>query len=94
MLDSQGNSAFSILAKYIGVFGNPANLKNEPMDMTAPVLIEPANEGIKMDMTSPVITKDQKMSFVLPFEFTNINQIPVIYIYSVLISANEYIKYS
>ena len=45
----QGGGEFNILAKYIGVFGNPANEKSQKLAMTAPVL-----KGVSMAMTAPV----------------------------------------
>ena len=53
MKNGKDNNAFSILAKYIGVFGEPANTKNQAMAMTSPVLTK--GEGQAMAMTSPVI---------------------------------------
>jgi len=71
------DQAFGILAKYIGVFGNPANSKGMAMAMTAPVLMEAA-EGQKLAMTSPVLSSEKKesMAFVLPFEYTRLDQLP------------------
>ncbi|KAJ1404419.1 SOUL hem-binding protein [Ochromonadaceae sp. CCMP2298] len=62
------NDSFSVLAKYIGVFGTPENDKASPMAMTAPVITRPE----KMS----VVTKKDKMQFVLPFEYTSLDQIP------------------
>lgn len=43
------------------------------MAMTAPVITQP----VKIKMTSPVISSPaESMSFVLPFEFQDINEIP------------------
>ena len=71
----QGGDEFNILAKYIGVFGDPANEGSQAMAMTAPVL-----EGVSMAMTAPVLqsgTKSgKKMAFVLPFEYTDLAQAP------------------
>jgi len=75
---NDNGQSFQILAKYIGVFGNPANEKQVPMAMTAPVITQP----MKMAMTAPVITSpsssssSESMSFVLPFEFTDMSEIP------------------
>jgi len=69
------DNGFSVLAKYIGVFGNPENEGRVPMAMTAPVILRPT----KMAMTSPVITQngeDELMSFVLPFEIKNVASAP------------------
>lgn len=69
--DDDGSS-FGILAKYIGVFGDPSNESRRSMDMTSPVIMEPA----KLAMTSPVINTKNYMSFVMPFEYTSIEQLP------------------
>jgi len=68
------DSGFSILARYIGVFGTPENDGRVPMAMTAPVILRP----LKMAMTSPVIQsgQDQLMSFVLPFDIKNVASAP------------------
>jgi hypothetical protein len=71
----EGDS-FRDLAKYIGVFGDAQNEARRPMAMTAPVLLEPVKSQ-KMAMTSPVVQQGENMAFVLPFEFTSIEQIPV-----------------
>ena len=70
---------FRVLAKYIGVFGTPENVSKKPMAMTAPVLMDPSsssNGGQKMAMTSPVLQTDKTMSFVLPFEFQHLEEVP------------------
>ena len=57
----KGNSAFQVLAKYIGVFGQPQNKEQTPMAMTAPVLN----------------TEDETyMSFLLPFEHQSVSDVP------------------
>jgi hypothetical protein len=66
------NDSFSVLAKYIGVFGTPENDKASPMAMTAPVITKPE----KISMTAPVVNTKDKMQFVLPFEYTSLDQIP------------------
>lgn len=68
------NGAFRILARYIGVFGEPENSVKQAMSMTAPVITVPAK---KISMTAPVITDTNSMSFVLPFEYKRIDQVPV-----------------
>lgn len=73
--ETPGNSdsSFKILAKYIGVFGDPANVNKQAMAMTAPVINEPK----RMAMTAPVInSKDEIMSFVLPFNLKQMSDIP------------------
>jgi len=49
-------SSFQTLAKYIGVFGTPENLKSQSIAMTAPVITRPE----KIAMTSPVITESKR----------------------------------
>lgn len=75
-IPGQENNSFGILAKYIGVFGEPANVSKAPMAMTAPVITEPKAE--RMAMTSPVISGSggESMSFVLPFNFKRIQDVP------------------
>lgn len=72
------DSSFRILAKYIGVFGTPANEGKLPMAMTAPVLLSPPALAQKIAMTSPVITtgSDELMGFVMPFEFQRLSDLP------------------
>ena len=73
-LPGQDNNSFTILAKYIGVFGKPENQANQAMAMTSPVItVEP----VKMAMTSPVVNAKDTMSFVLPFSYTSLEQLPV-----------------
>lgn len=50
---NETNDSFRILARYIGVFGNPANEKASPIAMTAPVITERGGETIAM--TAPVM---------------------------------------
>ena len=62
------NSSFSVLAKYIGVFGDPANESKQPMDMTSPVLVEHS----KLAMTAPVISNSKdSMGPVVSIRRTN-----------------------
>ncbi|KAL0862506.1 hypothetical protein Bca101_041624 [Brassica carinata] len=49
------DGGFTVLAKYIGVFGKPENQKPEKIAMTAPVITK---EGEKIAMTAPVVTKE------------------------------------
>ena len=68
--DSRGetndNNNFSLLARYIGVFGKPENQRAAAAFMTSPVI----TEGQKMAMTSPVVSdkSSKSMAFVLPEE--------------------------
>jgi hypothetical protein len=70
------SNSFRILARYIGVFGKPENVLQKSMAMTAPVILD-QNQGTKLSMTAPVISTNTKMSFVLPFEFNSLEEIPV-----------------
>ena len=77
--DGKGDD-FRTLARYIGVFGTPENEPKKALAMTAPVLMDPQSSsssgGTKMAMTAPVIETDKTMSFVLPFEFQEMKEIP------------------
>lgn len=75
--DPKGNKGFSVLAKYIGVFGTPSNESKQPMAMTAPVIMtEPATKALAMK--APVLNSESgsgdaftsTMSFVMPFHET------------------------
>jgi hypothetical protein len=70
----QENSSFTILAKYIGVFGTPENLAKEALAMTSPVITVAPK---KIAMTSPLLNEKDTMSFVLPFTYTKLEQLPV-----------------
>eukprot|EP00594_Rhizosolenia_setigera_P008523 CAMPEP_0178962972 /NCGR_PEP_ID=MMETSP0789-20121207/14716_1 /TAXON_ID=3005 /ORGANISM="Rhizosolenia setigera, Strain CCMP 1694" /LENGTH=239 /DNA_ID=CAMNT_0020647291 /DNA_START=47 /DNA_END=766 /DNA_ORIENTATION=+ len=84
------DNPFRALAKYIGVFGEPENMGNESISMTAPVVMsdshENKKEGTKIAMTAPVVmgnsdgSKDdkkmKKMQFILPEEYDNMSKIP------------------
>lgn len=76
MSTGSDDQAFSILARYIGVFGEPANTKSEALSMTSPVLTKGQSQA--MAMTSPVIQDRnmREMAFVLPFEFTQVSEAP------------------
>ena len=65
-------AGFSVLAKYIGVFGDPANESKTAMAMTAPVTMTPKKK-------SGVVTTSSQysMGFVLPFEYTKLSQLPL-----------------
>ena len=48
------NAGFRVLAKYIGVFGNPENVGQTPMAMTSPVITEGSlGKPEALAMTSP-----------------------------------------
>ena len=72
-LPGQEGNSFTILAKYIGVFGKPENSASESMAMTSPVITVAPQ---KLAMTSPVVNAKDTMSFVLPFSFTKLEQLP------------------
>ena len=60
---------FRILARYIGVFGNPENKDTNKIAMTAPVLSTKTSSS-KIAMTAPVLrTSANDMRFVLPKKF-------------------------
>ena len=60
------NEAFGILAKYIGVFGRPANTQRESNATTEPVQTS-VDEGEKVAMTAPVITTTgEKVAMTAP----------------------------
>eukprot|EP00912_Choanoflagellata_sp_UC4_P000321 UC4_evm2s197 len=63
---SDMGSPFRRLAKYIGVFGSPENTTNQPISMTAPVLLS-MDEG----------KERRTMSFILPSHFgTDVTSAP------------------
>ena len=73
-LPGQEGNSFTILAKYIGVFGKPENVAKESIAMTSPVItVAP----MKLAMTSPVVNEKDTMAFVLPFSYTKLDQLPV-----------------
>jgi len=77
---------FRLLARYIGVLGTPENQGETSISMTAPVVKQQSSEqkeGTSIAMTAPVVksaattSKDERiMQFVLPAEYTSIDQIP------------------
>ncbi|CAM9891085.1 unnamed protein product [Ectocarpus sp. 6 AP-2014] len=78
---------FRTLAKYIGVFGNPANKvaggdAGENIAMTAPVVTgDPTpDSGKKISMTAPVVvgpgTGASTMQFIMPKQFKRISDLP------------------
>lgn len=77
--DEDTGTPFRALARYIGVFGTPENEGQQPISMTAPVVME--NEGSKIEMTAPVVTEISDdgrkiMKFMLPAEFDEMSKIP------------------
>eukprot|EP01035_Chromulina_nebulosa_P018713 gene18713-24472_t len=72
---NQNDNSFGILARYIGVFGKPANEQSKEIAMTAPVLTE--SIGKKLEMTSPVTQTKEAMQFILPFEYKELSQLPI-----------------
>lgn len=63
------NDMFRILARYIGVFGNPENKDTNKIAMTAPVLSTKTSSS-KIAMTAPVLSSSANdMRFVLPKKF-------------------------
>ncbi|CAN1142414.1 Heme-binding-like protein At3g10130, chloroplastic [Linum perenne] len=73
------DGGFSVLAKYIGVFGNPQNAKPEKIAMTAPVITK-TTESEKIAMTVPVVTKGDRdmvmMEFLLPAKYQKVEEAP------------------
>lgn len=80
-------SPFMLLAGYIGVVGEPQNEGGESIAMTAPVVMQKANDasnpsGTSIDMTAPVIRKGgddstkMKMQFILPAQYDDWSKIP------------------
>jgi hypothetical protein len=74
---------FRILAKYIGVFGDPLNEGRQAIAMTAPVVMEHQHGGTPIAMTAPVVTENNEsnqggkvMKFFLPAEYDEISKIP------------------
>ena len=45
--------AFGIIARYIGVFGAPANTGSAPLAMTVPIM---SSKPVPLAMTAPVVT--------------------------------------
>eukprot|EP00035_Acanthoeca_spectabilis_P017823 m.375810 g.375810 ORF g.375810 m.375810 type:complete len:209 (-) comp16700_c0_seq13:4222-4848(-) len=69
------NSAFRVLAEYIGVFKTPANERTgepTPIAMTAPVISQRSPEPVAM--TAPVMSTEkagvESMAFILPKQYT------------------------
>ncbi|KAK0583912.1 hypothetical protein LWI29_004969 [Acer saccharum] len=80
------DGGFSVLANYIGAFGNPQNTKPEKIAMTAPVITKSSSESgsEKIAMTAPVVTKgggegEKKMvtmQFLLPAKYVKAEEAP------------------
>lgn len=75
-------SPFRLLAQYIGVFGTPDNQGQQAISMTAPVVKQEDGGAVKLAMTAPVVkTNDESsgsmmMQFILPADYTSLDQIP------------------
>ncbi|KAL2554740.1 SOUL heme-binding family protein [Forsythia ovata] len=73
------DGGFTVLANYIGAFGNPKNTKPEKIAMTTPVITK---ESEKIAMTTPVVTKTAgnnklvTMQFILPSKYTTAEEAP------------------
>ena len=85
--DKDDGTPFRLLARYIGVFGTPENERATAISMTAPAVKADGNDkkGTPISMTAPVVktaasTNDQPqhrvMQFILPAEYTSVEQIP------------------
>ncbi|KAL3753707.1 hypothetical protein ACJRO7_001015 [Eucalyptus globulus] len=79
------DGGFTVLANYIGAFGNPQNAKPEKIAMTTPVI----TKSEKIAMTTPVITQGPPrgrregsgeeavtMRFVLPAKYGRAEEVP------------------
>lgn len=69
---------FRLLARYIGVFGNPENECSQSIAMTAPVVKQKPQQ---ISMTAPVVKQTGKagkmiMSFLLPADMDDMSKIP------------------
>jgi SOUL heme-binding protein len=80
---NEDDQPFTLLAKYIGVFGTPQNEGSTPIAMTAPVMKQEktsTTEPTVIAMTAPVMksTNQNKktMMFVLPDDYKSIESIP------------------
>ena len=83
--EDPNRSPFSVLAKYIGVFGTPENESQQSISMTAPVVKDGQGEPVKIAMTAPVVMDNKHnkasqngmtMAFILPAEYDSITKIP------------------
>ena len=81
MNSDESSAAFNRLAKYIGVFGTPANEGTVSIAMTAPVVRACATSGHdgcakKVAMTAPVVNTTGTIAFVLPVEYQSVEAAP------------------
>jgi hypothetical protein len=78
--DNDDDTPFSVLARYIGVFGTPENEGSEKISMTAPVVIDRQGGGTAIAMTAPVIRTENSgtkmMQFMLPTNYDELSKIP------------------
>lgn len=85
--DKDDGTPFGLLARYIGVFGTPENKGETSISMTAPVIKQQQEQGgTPIAMTAPVIKKtssdanttgdERIMQFILPDQYTSLEQIP------------------
>lgn len=73
-------AAFRQLAAYIGVFGEPQNLKNDkpqPIAMTAPVISKVPSVDLQSTRIMSGDSDQDTLRFVLPSDFKDISDIPV-----------------
>ncbi|KAL5740472.1 hypothetical protein ACOSQ2_029652 [Xanthoceras sorbifolium] len=79
------DGGFSVLANYIGAFGNPQNTKPEMIAMTAPVITKSTpSQSENIAMTAPVVIKgggegEKKMvtmQFLLPDKYKKAEEAP------------------
>ncbi|CAN0204103.1 unnamed protein product, partial [Scytosiphon promiscuus] len=75
---------FRTLAKFIGVFGNPANKAaggdtGESIAMTAPVVTDGSSRGTQISMTAPVVSSPgsaSTMQFIMPKKYKSVSDLP------------------
>jgi len=76
---TENGTPFTVLGKYIGVFGTPENEGSEKISMTAPVVI--GGGGTEIAMTAPVVLTEgndgtKTMQFMLPASYDQLSKIP------------------
>ena len=80
------SNSFRALARYIGVFATPENIKKDSISMTAPVIMQSTNQASSsskaqseaISMTAPVLMDtSSSMSFILPSTYTSLEEIPI-----------------